>query len=135
MPSTHTWQQQMRFNLRRQYARLLGMRLYLLSQWKTCVQAYDRSGNPSDSFFQIYLALIDCVAHEQQVDLNSLLEACARAASEEATSNLWQWHYPADHDLSDAYRESMLSDWVEMTDWLDEFLVEAQLGQSGDDMW
>jgi hypothetical protein len=37
--------------------------------------------------------------------------------------------------LTEVYRESMLSDWVAMTDWLDEFLVDEQLGQSAEDLW
>ena len=114
---------------------MLGMRPNLLPGWKACVQGYDRSSDPQDAFFQIYLALIDCVAYHQLVNINGLLEACLQGCQEEANINLCQWQYSSDLALTEAYRESMLSDWVEMSDWLDEFLVEAQLGQSVEDLW
>ena len=123
----------MRFNLRRQYARLLGMRYELLTVWKACVQGYDRCEDPRDAFFQIYLALIDSVAHNELVNLEDLLERCSQAALEEATTNFMQ--FPAYLVLTEVYRDSMLRDWVGMTDWLDEFLVDEQLGQSAEDLW
>ncbi len=110
------------------------MRPGLLSEWKACVLTYDRCEDPRDSFFQIYLALIDSVAHSDELaDVEDLLELCSQATLEQAATNFMQ--FSPDLVLTEVYRESMLSDWVAMTDWLDEFLVDEQLGQSAEDLW
>ncbi len=54
------------------------MRPGLLSEWKACVLTCDRCEDPRDSFFQIYLALIDSVAHSDElVDVEDLLDICS----------------------------------------------------------
>ena len=101
---------------------------------------YDRSEDPRDTFCSTYTGLICSAFTKDQVDLEDTLDHCFRCSAEEADYNFLGFShqmYPTREDMIEAYRDSMLKDYKERNDWLNEFLVNYFLGsfKEGANVW
>lgn len=122
--------------LKVQFSRLLSMDRKLLPAWKACVEKFDRCQDPLDSLGITYTRLIDRVYlnQAQQVDLGLFLDQLQELIRDnEAKNNYLKFDralYPTQEDLVHAYEESVLRDYEDLDEWLNEFLVDYYFPQS-----
>ena len=128
------WRDSMYDTLRMHYARLLSTDRSLLPAWEECVRQYDICQDPRCSFGVLYPNMVNCVHRREPVDLDLLIDEFQQRVINEAEADWLGWSnaYITDDGLLQAYKNSLLRDFIELDDWMNEFLVEYFFGSTED---